>query len=282
MNIVTLAQGTQAWLDWRRSKRTASETPTVTRMSPYQTWEQLRAVKRGANTITTKAMQHGHNNENHARLWAEAETGLLLPAAVVEDGDYAASLDGLCDDVLLEIKCPHSGKASDTWRYAENGIIRADYAQQVQHQLMVTGCTLAYFVVYDAHTGHGLILEARPIQDAWDKLKQQWDEFWVWSQTDDPDPILDIRADREWIGAALDYASLDARIKELEAQKSAARQQLIDLAGDSAKAQGAGVTVSRIEKQGSVDWKKVATSLNPTVDPEPYRAKGRTEYRITL
>jgi putative phage-type endonuclease len=281
MIAITLEQGSPEWLDYRRTKRSASETPTVTRRSPYQTWEQLRDIKRGANTFTTKAMQHGHANENRARLWAEAETGLFLPPIVVEEGDYAASLDGVSDAHILEIKCPFQGRASDTWKLAAEGVIRADYAQQVQHQLMVSGKSGAFFVVFDAATDHGLMLEIKPDPEQWEPLRAAWDEFWEWSLTDDPDPIKDIRTDAEWIEAALEYASLDARIKQLEAMKAAGRQKLIDLAGESTKAQGGGITVSKIEKQGNVDWKKIA-SQHPEIDPEPFRGKSRVEWRINL
>jgi hypothetical protein len=44
MIAITLEQGSTEWLDYRRTKRSASETPTVTRRSPYQTWEQLRDI----------------------------------------------------------------------------------------------------------------------------------------------------------------------------------------------------------------------------------------------
>lgn len=281
MNIIELDQGTQPWLDWRRTKRMASETPTVTRRSPYQTWTGLREIKRGATTPQTSAMAHGHAHEHDARLWAAAETGLLFVPVCVEEGEYGASLDGIDGNAIVEIKAPFKGKESDTWKLAEKGLIRPDYDDQVQTQLMVSGAEVCYFTVYDAATRRGILLERRPDVDAWKRLDAQWDEFWAWHLTDDPDPAKNLRTDAEWIEAAALYAASKRQADYYASIADAQRAKLLDLAG-GVNAEGAGVKVSVFSKAGSVDYKKAIAELAKDANLDAYRKAETTETRITL
>jgi predicted phage-related endonuclease len=68
MNIVLLAQGSQAWLDYRLKMRNASETAAVLGESPWMTPYQLWLLKTGRSTTkATAAMQHGTDMEPAAR-----------------------------------------------------------------------------------------------------------------------------------------------------------------------------------------------------------------------
>ena len=277
MNIIELEQGSQPWLDWRMTRRMASETPAVTRRSPYQSWDGLRKVKRGERTFQTAAMAHGHAHEHDARLWVAAETGLLFVPAIVEDGEYAASLDGIEGNSIAEIKCPFKGRESDTWQLAERGLIRPDYDDQIVHQMAVSGASTCYFTVFDAESQHGIVIERSADPDLWKKLQAQWDEFWPWHLTDDPDPAINLRTDEQWrheaayFTAAKRQADSFARIAEFH------REHLIALAGDDS-AVGAGVKVTRFEKKGGIDYKAATNGI----DVEQFRKPATVETRITL
>ena len=60
---------------------------------------------------------------------------------------------------------------------------------------------------------------------------------------------------------------------------SSAKQRLICLASH-AKVEGAGVSVTRFFKQGSVDYKRVPQLAD--VDLEQFRGPGREEVRVTV
>lgn len=283
MNTLELAQGSQEWLDWRRTRRMASETPAVTRRSPYQSWEGLRDTKRGGSTFTTAAMAHGHKYESTARFMAQAETGMFFKPVVVEDdaGVYGASLDGLDGSAILEIKCPASGRASKTWKMAEAGLIRPDYDDQIIHQMAVANASICYFAVYDADTDRLLMLERRPDADVWKGQQKLWEEFWTWHLTDDPDPAKNVRSDEAWADAAAFFTAAKRQADYFSKLAEGYRANLLELAGGE-QSMGAGVRVTPFNKVGSIDYKKAITDLAPNADLETYRKKGTTETRVTV
>ena len=84
-------------------------------MTPYQLWE----VRTGRKTVeVTLPMRHGKELEPAARRAYEALTGLVMEPLVLAEGDYSASLDGITLDgaLILEVKCPLKGQASELWK----------------------------------------------------------------------------------------------------------------------------------------------------------------------
>ena len=65
---------------------------------------------------------------------------------VLAEGDYSASLDGITLDgaLILEVKCPVKGQASELWKQVAAGELPDHYYWQVQHQLMVSDALLAH------------------------------------------------------------------------------------------------------------------------------------------
>lgn len=281
MNIINVEQGTQEWLSWRTGKRMASETPTVSRRSPYQNWDGLRKIKRGGSVRQNAAMAHGHANEEDARFWVSVEADMLFVPQCVEDGDYAASLDGICDKTIAEIKAPFKGRNSDTWKMAEQGLIRPDYDDQIIHQLAVSGADICYFTVWDSETKRGIIIERRPDADIWKKLMAQWDEFWKWHLTDEPDPTKNIRDDDAWNTEAAYFTAAKRQADYYAKLADEHRASLIELAGNES-ASGMGIKLTRFEKAGSVDYKKALSILAADADIEPFRKASTTETRITI
>ena len=114
-------------------------------------------------------------------------------------------------------------------------------------------------------------------------IRRAWDAFQVYLDTDTAPPLTDrdtlIRTDAVWQTAASDYAKLKAEADSAAEKLDAAKARLIALALHSSET-GAGVTVTRFWKAGSVDYKKVPQLAG--VDLEQYRGQRRSEVRISL
>ena len=98
-----------------------------------------------------------------------------------------------------------------------------------------------------------------------------------------PPPLAEgdtwLRRDTAWSQAAEAYAGAKQYADEATKRLESARQALIELA-QHPKEQGAGVTVTRFWKQGSVDYKKVPELTG--IDLERYRKRATEEVRVTV
>jgi putative phage-type endonuclease len=217
------------------------------------------------------AMTRGTSLEPSARRSYEELTGNVMEPAVVVDGDYSASLDGVTidGDQILEIKVPLQGRDGETWKAAEAGKVPGHYVPQVQHQLMVSGASLADFFVYDGE--EGLLVQVGPDIGVQQALRTAWDDFWKHVELDQPPELgpLDVavRSDEAWVGAAQRF--LSCRVGSLEAQKAleAARNELTGLSRHVSQ-EGAGVLVTRVSKTngtGKAEWRVTVKEVNGAV-----------------
>jgi len=282
--IVQLVQGSEAWHAHRRGLRNASETPAVLGLSPWVTPYQLWLMKTGrAEQAVNAAMQRGTALEPLARHAYEVETGQVMQPLVLQDGLYSASLDGMTldGDLIVEIKCPYKGAASALWQSVEGGEVPANYRAQIQHQLMVSGAGQAHLWVFDAQ--RGLLHVAEPDVAAVEAIRAAWDAIAVFLDTDVPPPLVEAdarqREDEAWQLAALAFVGAKREVEVADARLEATREALVGLATHP-KEVGAGVTVTRFWKAGSVDYKKVVKLKG--VDLERYRGKAREEVRVTV
>lgn len=174
---VDLVQGSQEWLDFRRTKRMASETPIIMGLSPWQKPKDVVKAKRGENAKANYAMRRGQELEPVARDVYQGIVGVLRPGVFVS-GDYGASLDGidLFNELIVEIKCPMKGKDSDLWKQAENGEIPEHYSVQMQHQMMVTDIKDAHLWVFDGKVGIAVPLKSD--EEVFKTIRSEWDKFW--------------------------------------------------------------------------------------------------------
>lgn len=283
MKIVQLTQGSQAWLDYRRTMRNASETAAVLGVSPWCTPYQLWLLKTGRSvTKATIAMQHGTDMEPAARAAYEAQTGAIMQPLVLQDGPYSASLDGITleQDLILEIKCPYKGQASALWNDITVGMVPNHYAAQIQHQLMVSGAKLAHLFVFDGT--QGILRPIEPIDHAFQRIRDGWDWFQVFLDTDTPPPLTDsdtvIREDDDWAVAAQSFAQAKQTADVADEAVTKAREALVALARHP-REQGAGVSVTRYWKAGNVAYAKIPALKD--VDLALYRGKAREEVRVT-
>ena len=114
MQFVELDQRTDAWFEWRKNGITASESPVIVGLSPYQTPWRLWAEKTGfmerPDLSRNPNVQRGVLLEDAVReRIAQDMCDIIEPACAEWDTDpiFRASFDGLTSSNLpVEIKCP--------------------------------------------------------------------------------------------------------------------------------------------------------------------------------
>lgn len=282
--VMKLVQGTPEWHAHRAQYCNASETAAVMGVSQWQTPYQLWALRTGrARQEVTAAMARGTALEPQAREAYEQRTGHVMQPLVLVEGEYSASLDGLTFDgsLIVEIKCPVRGRDSSLWKAVAAGEVPEYYGWQIEHQLMVSGASMAHLFVFDGGEGH--LTEIAPRPERWKAIQEAWDAFMHCIKTDTPPPLTDrdkvIRKDAEWRAAAEVYLELKQQADRLAALVDEAKAKLVGLAQHPSES-GCGVTVTRFWKQGAVDYKRVPELEG--VDLEEYRAKAREEVRVSV
>lgn len=166
MKILTLEQGSESWLIWRKTHITATDASVILGKNPYKTahelWEEKLGIRPGVTQ--TPAMERGTRLEPEARNIACEVLEIDFFPAVVESEEnpwMVASLDGLspCHEYILEIKCPNVG----THAFSLQDGIHFYYHAQMQHQLAVTGAKKCYYMSYrPEHETKYKIIEVLP------------------------------------------------------------------------------------------------------------------------
>jgi putative phage-type endonuclease len=156
MNVIQVQQGSQEWLDLRKSFFTASEAPAALGKSKYQSRTDL--LKQKATGLTEevgnakqKLFNRGHQSEADARPFAEmiVKTDLYpVTATLTVDGvNLLASLDGatMMEDEIFEHKLYSEALAADV----RAGTLDPHYTIQMDQQLLVSGAKRCLFMTSD-------------------------------------------------------------------------------------------------------------------------------------
>ncbi len=273
--VVDLEQGSQEWLDFRLTKRPASETPAVLGISPYMSARNLFLVRSGIKKVYVhKAMQRGHDLEAFARGLFCKQIGMVFTPLVAVSGEYMASLDGHLyagsRSIVLEIKCPADGKGGGLWEFVETrNAPPPHHMMQVQHQLMVTGADMAYFVVYGG--GEVIFCVVEPDAKSFEEIERGWEAF----EAADFSP----RHDETWCCAEDAYLEALAASKEADAALEAARARLIDLAQGSTT-EGTRLKLTVTARAGSVEYSNIPELSGVNLDA--YRKPATTTTTIAV
>ena len=151
-------QGSQAWLESRMGKVTASALSNVMMAKTaagYQNYmAQLiceRLTGEPVETFKSAAMEHGNETEPQARAFYEMETGNdVVECGFIQHATLAnsgASPDGIIGDLgLVEIKCPQPAKHI---KNLMGGTIDKAYMLQMQWQMECTGREWCDFVSFN-------------------------------------------------------------------------------------------------------------------------------------
>lgn len=189
-------QGSQTWKSWRKEGLTSTTAAVTLGISKYQTPYELYRWYVGLDPdINENAhMARGTRLEPKARAFVELQMGLYFDPACMEWSDnklFRASLDGYNERqrAVLEIKCP----AEKNHKLNLSGEIQDYYLAQVQHQMLVAGAEICYFVSYFEPEGSSSasvkIIEVRPDKAMQEEIVKCGLAFWNHVQTKTPPPL---------------------------------------------------------------------------------------------
>lgn len=281
MNL-NLEQGSPEWLEFRKTRIGASDSPIIMGVSPWKTPYQLWREKLfGEETKKTYWMQRGNDLEDSARQEYEYMTNSIVFPTVRVHPEYEwciASLDGIDMEGqrMVEIKC--CGHKDHTT--ALGGQVPEKYMPQLQHQMAVTGLDRCHYFSFDGE--EGVIIEVERdeqyIKTMLDRELSFYNCLINFTAPDLTDRDFVHRTDEAFSRLASEYKLLYAEQKEIEAQLENVKKDLIALA-DGKNCKNDLVQISRVVRKGTVDYKAIPELMG--VDLEPYRKKPMEFFKIS-
>lgn len=280
MRLLNLEQRSGAWLAWRQSGITATESSVILGLNPYMTPWRLWCEKVGrakpADLSSNPLVRFGIEHEDEVRQMFELKhLDVVMPACAEFDEDpiFRASFDGLTSAMEpVEIKCPSETTISDVkQRGLESDAYRL-YRIQVQHQLMVSGAQHGWLVFFDRTTNELIEFVIEREEDLIAEIRSKGREFFdrfVKKRKEPPkDPARDIyvpNSDVEiarWNQSAADYAAAQQATEKLQKQieaysaiKNRCRDELTEMMGEFLHADFAGIAITKRMTRGTVNYK---------------------------
>lgn len=280
-------QGSEAWLEFRKDKISASMAPSIMGVNPYcsrlQLWE---GIMFNTSKPKTAAMQRGNDLEQKARDWLNMMTGRnYIPVVVqsVAHPEFIASLDGYWVDEagkihIAEIKCPGTA----THARALEDEIPEMYYPQLQHQMDIVGVDETIYLSFDGEEGVMLpclrdqyycaSLFAEELAFAASlimfKPPEATDRDWV--------EIVDSRA----IEKADRYKKVCTLIDTLEIEKEALKESLIEET-ETARSVIGDLKIQKVTRKGNLDYDRMIKDYDiHAIDR--YRKPPIESYRFTF
>ena len=266
----TAQQGSQEWLDARKSFRNASETADVMGCG-FNTPNKLKRIKAGLETVfVNSAMKRGNDLEPQVREWAEEQLDIMFSPQVWENGIFRASLDGLSFDqkTLVEIK------VSDyTYQKVWDGDVPENYMLQIQHQMYCSPAEVGYLVVYSPKNDEYIISEKLEFNhNEWDSIQSAWAEFEAMEvPAEEYIEINDVRYEE----LDEEYADLKSQIDELSAHLKETKAEM-ELIANGRNIKADFTKLNYATKKGGVDYKKILKENEIKVDEGRYRKPSTT------
>lgn len=164
MQVHNFAQHSDEWYNIRLGKLTASHAATIATASKgletlcFDLVAEI-LTKQRKDTFQSAAMEQGNLLEDQARTLFELETGFTVEQVgfVEKDAYCGCSPDGFILNRTsgIEIKSPQDNTYA---KYLYDGIIKPEYYAQMQMQMLITGCSYWYYVVFNPHFEKAIII----------------------------------------------------------------------------------------------------------------------------
>lgn len=274
--IIDLKQGSREWLEFRKRKFNASETPDVLGVGfnkPYK----LALIKSGDEVVYKNyAMELGNENEPTIREHLNKKYKLNLKPVVMlsdEDDRFLASLDGVDfeKNVFCEIKFSKSEfECVKEWEQPSE-----KYYYQIQHQFYVTGlskCIFAVGRVNDNFDYEVIDVEVKRDEVAIDKIRNAWIEF--------EKNYMSQSVDDEWLSLSEELHELSEQKKLLDEKIEELKKRAIEKAnGKELKAYG--LTIYQINRKPTIDYKSFVESQKLEV-PKEYVKDGNISWSVRV
>jgi putative phage-type endonuclease len=177
MKIIPYEQGSNEWLNWRRSVIGGSDSGAVLGLNQFKTEKQIWQNKVfGWDECISEKMKEGQRLEPLAREAYNKEKGMIFKPIVGQCKSIpyiGASFDGISEDLTraVEIKC---GK--NYHRLAKEGKAPSYLYSQLQHQIYVADLTgIDYFSFYD---GDAITMRFHRDYEFIDAMLKKYNQFW--------------------------------------------------------------------------------------------------------
>lgn len=289
----SLIQGTPEWIALRKTCITSTDSSILLGINPWCTPLKLYLRKKGLipDIESNAAMERGKALEEPARKWFEEKTANIMFPCVrfhKEHKFLMASLDGMTieGDAIVEIKCP----GEKTHALALQGEIPDYYMAQIQHQLLVTGLDMAYYVSFDGKDG--VIIEIKRNKDMINQILKLAIEFHNCLINNTPPPSSEREYEEIFIDSQDEYIVQELlqtrnEIKRLEDKEDNLKKWVIQKGngGNFRLCNKEGTPIIKafqVPKEGSVDWKALCKDKNiSNEDIEKYRKPSTTYYKVS-
>ena len=262
-------QGSNEWLELRRSMITASEWPIIAgAMTKYgeTPFKLYNAKMQGLVKESNFAMERGKRLEEEARISINDQLEIDAKPLVVTSTNFPwllASLDGWHEETktLVEIKCPLGAN----YAMAAEGEIPKYWKMQGDVQMMVLGIDTMYFFIY-SDGGPSYLIKHKLNPSHVKKIAQTTKEFYDCMATLSPPALCDndyaIIDDKEANELARLLINEMHDLKRKEEIVKALKAQLLDLTDDGNCAfSDAPLKISRSNGRSSVDYKALCKDL---------------------
>ncbi len=278
IQMIQLTQGSPEWLQFRKTKVTATDACIIMGANHRKTKTQLyyEKISDDPPKPPTARMQRGKDLEPIARELFTLKTGIeAFPAVVVKDWTMA-SLDGISqNNEIVEIKCPGDADHS----IALKGKVPDHYYPQLQHQMHVCGIDKMYYFSFDGMDGVTIEVLRNPLYV--EKMLIEEIRFYncLVNKTPPEPSEKDYieRNDSQWEQCAQRWRVVSSSLKDLEKEEEELRKQLIFLSGET-NTKGSGIFLSQVLRKGNVDYTKIPELKN--VDLEKYRKGTINSWRL--
>lgn len=272
-------QGSEEWLEMRRSHIMASDAPVIMEVSPFKSIDKLWEQKlTGETDYVNSAMKKGTELEPVARELYIKETGVTMVPDVVFHPNIkwmGASLDGISFDGSKAVEIKYTTRYHDL---AKEGKVPDMYFPQLQHQLAVLGIDEIDY--YSFNGEEGVIVTVKRNEQYIDELIKVEQEFYncliearrpiskKYEQVDDPswDTLTDV------------WKHVNSKLKELKEEETRIRNLMIEYC-QGRNLLGNEVKVLRTESKGRIIYKDIPELEG--VNLEAYRSDPVERYTIS-